>query len=383
MIITFATTMSSRGSTVLGRVFPLARQITGQHQTHVLVLGHDEQAHNNSTVQTYSIGREPFTRTPQGKKRLNGLPLVLHLFSVSLKTTFALWRLKPAVVVIVKPLPHNVLGVWLWSLFNRDKKIILDVDDFELTANVLTSCTQRAAIHWAERVGANLADTIICASPFLQDHFTQLTQNKKKVVMIPTGIEEKLRIARRQDPSPSLLYIGSLSISSGHRIDLLPDILAQLLKQLPDLELHIAGDGDDADKLKNQFAKQELKNHVTWHGRFTSSEVEGFLIHQPIIIDPIDASIANRAKSSFRVMLAATYGLPVVTSDIGIRPYLLPAKLHPRFFAEPANPKDYTIKIAALFKQPLTAQDQTTLRNHSQQFTWRNLGHQYNKILQT
>ncbi|MFH1353907.1 MAG: glycosyltransferase family 4 protein [bacterium] len=380
MTIVFATTMSPRGPTVIGRVLPLANQLADQGQVHVLVLGKNQKT--SPHIKLHSVGREPFTRTTQGKIRLTGLPLAFHLFVVAVKTAASLYYLKPDVVIIVKSLPHNVLGVWLWSLFNKDKKIILDVDDFELTANVLTSFTQRAAIHWAERVGANLSSIVVCASPFLKDHFTQLTQNRKKVVMIPTGLSAVALAKAGPAATPSLLYIGSLSISSGHRVDLLPDILAQLIEKFPDTRLHIAGDGDDADKLKNQLARQGLKQHVRWHGRFTAGDVERLLMQAPILIDPIDAGIANRAKSSFRVMLAGAYGLPVVTSDVGIRPYLLPVKLHQRFFAEPANPKDYTMKIAALFEQPLTPDDQAALRGHSRQFTWHNLGKKYIKLFQ-
>ena len=186
MTIAFATTMSTRGSTVIGRVMPLAEQFAKHHQVHVLVLNESKKSDNN--IHLHTVGQEPFIRTKQGKTRLTSLPLIFCLLTIALKTTITLFRISPDAVIIVKSLPHNVLGVWLWSLFNKNKKIILDVDDFELTANILTSINQRAAIHWAERVGANLAETIVTASPFLKDHFEQLTQNKKKVVMIPTGI---------------------------------------------------------------------------------------------------------------------------------------------------------------------------------------------------
>lgn len=379
MTIAFATTMSPRGSTVIGRVMPLAEQFTKHHQVHILLLNESKKSDNN--IHLHTVGQEPFIRTKQGKTRLTGLPLIFCLLTIALKTTITLFRINPDVVIIVKSLPHNVLGVRLWLLFNKNKKIILDVDDFELTANVLTSINQRAAIHWAERVGADLADVVVAASPFLKDHFEQLTQNKKKVVMIPTGISAttKQRVARREDPS--LLYIGSLSISSGHRIDILPDIFTLVQKTYPDAQLHIAGSGDDTMRLKRQFTKQELK-HVHWHGRFaTSAQIEDILQRITIILDPVDASIANRAKSSFRTTLAAAHGLPVVTSDVGIRPYLLPPPLHDRFFAKPANPKAYAEKIISLLQKPLTATEQCSLLDHAEQYTWQTLASNYDKLL--
>ena len=181
--------------------------------------------------------------------------------------------------------------------------------------------------------------------------------------------------------APSLLYIGSLSISSGHRIDLLPDILTRVQKIYPDAQLHIAGNGDDTTRLKRQFTKQELP-HVHWHGRFTGpAQIADILQQTTIIIDPVDTSIANRAKSSFRTTLAAAHSLPVVTSDIGIRPYLLPLSFHDRFFAKPANPKAYAEKIISLLQKPLTGAERSILSDHVKQYTWQTLASNYNKLL--
>ena len=166
MMITFVTTQTLAGSTVIGRVLPLARELAKDHEVHVLVHGKVPE-NSDDQVHFHATGQDPFTRTSAGKKRLQGIALVLRLTWNAIQSALTLSSLKPDVIIITKSLPENVLGTWLAKLIAAPKKVILDVDDFELTANVTTSLIQRAAIHWAERTGAKLADQIVTATPFL------------------------------------------------------------------------------------------------------------------------------------------------------------------------------------------------------------------------
>lgn len=383
MKIAFVTTQSLTGSTIIGRVLPLAEELAQKNEVHVLVHKFSAKTADPPNWRAHSkfyihfTGQDPFRRTPHGKKRFRGLALITRLKLNAMQSSLKLISLKPDVIIIIKSLPENVLATRLASLIKKPKKIILDVDDFELTANQLTSLTQRAAVHWAQRAGSKLADHIVTATPFLSDHFEQLTQSKKPITMIPTGIHP-LYTPDVYKGEKTLIYAGSLSLSSGHRVDLLPEILSQVQQKYPDIRLHMYGDGDDLEKLKRMFAEKGLENSVVWHGRFNSTSP-----FRPgeIFLDPIDDSITNRAKSSFRVLLAATLGLPVVASDIGIRPYLLPDRLHPRCFAKSADATDYAQKIIGLFDSPLSQTDQELLRSHATQFSWLHLAEEYTKIM--
>src|SRR3989338_6282383 len=157
MKIALATTLSRQGSTTIGRVIPLAQQLASQHQVHVLWPDAND---SRPAIRFHHVGAEPFIRTAGAKRRLASIPLALSLLRLAFSTFVALLKIKPDLVIIVKTHPHNVLGVYLWSLFNS-RPIILDVDDFELTANQITSFAQRAAIHWAEHAGFRLARQIV------------------------------------------------------------------------------------------------------------------------------------------------------------------------------------------------------------------------------
>jgi len=196
---------------------------------------------------------------------------------------------------------------------------------------------------------------------------------------------------------------------------MLPGILKEVRSQFPDIMLHIFGTGHDETALKEKFREANLTENVSWHGRFevdklpdefasldadrgsTEQQTEVYeTVHRGssaganedmrqyrglTLIDPIDSGIVTRAKSSYRAMIAGMLGLPIVTSDIGIRPYLLPQSLHYRFFAKPATTADYTNKIISLIKDPLTADDKQNMRTHAMQFTWKTLAKKYEKII--
>jgi glycosyltransferase involved in cell wall biosynthesis len=159
-------------------------------------------------------------------------------------------------------------------------------------------------------------------------------------------------------------------------------MLQTVASEYPETRLLIAGTGDSEHNLRAAFARTGLNKSVDWIGRFTIQDICRLLHDRLILIDPVDGSITQRAKSSFRTALAAAAGLPVVSSDIGIRPFMLPPSLHHRFFARPGDAEDYAQKIISLIESPISEQDQNQLRRHSQRHTWENLSRRYIKLLQ-
>lgn len=379
MKIAFVTTQSRQGSTVAGRILPLGQELAVSHKVHVIV--HGTSPLQNSCISWHSSGKDPWQRTATGKKRLEGLPLLLRLLANSYGAYKILRQLKPEAIVIVKALPENVLAVGLYNAMHHVERVILDVDDFELAATVTSSWLQRAALHASERWGAALASAITAATPFLLDHMEQLTQKRHPVYFMPTG-----PIGVRTDnfalsSVPTITYIGSLSQSSGHRIDMLPEMFAKVRQEVPNARLFIIGGGDDESSLRQELTKRGLAEAAAWLGRFEGSDVRSILEQTAVLVDPVDSTIVNRAKSSFRVMIAGAYGVPVVTSNVGIRSQLLPASLHTRFFARSGEADDYAQKISALLKGGLTEAESQTMKTHVAPFAWSKLAQTFTSVL--
>jgi glycosyltransferase involved in cell wall biosynthesis len=375
MKIAFVTTQSFQQSTLIGRVLPLAKEFAKEHTVTLLVHGEGDTPDVPSGISSYVTGPNPFARTTEGKKRKRGFSLIWTMKKNALRAAWRLIQEKPDCIIIVKPLPENVLAVRLATLFLRRTKIILDVDDFELMANTLSSLVQRAAIHWSERVASHMAQHIIVATPFLEDHMKLLSQNTTPVTLIPTGLS--LSSAPTYSSDPTILFAGSLSLSSGHRVDLLPEILSHVQKRVPHARLIISGSGDDEQSLRREFQQQGLESSVKWTGRFSPTTIQDIATRASMLIDPIDSSIANRAKSSFRVALALSMGMPIVTSNVGIRTQLIPDQFHESWFAAPGDAQSYAEKIAAILTHPLSEHEKHLLQQKSKQYEWDALAKMY------
>lgn len=384
MKIVFATTQSPLQSTLIGRVMPLAEEF--QKMGHeVTILVHDENITTPSRSPLYKeeksqpelkiIGSNPFARTVNGKKRHSGMYLIWTMKMNAIRAAWQLIKIKPNVIIIVKPLPENTLAVKIAKTFLRHPKIILDVDDFELEANHLTSLPQRAAIHWSERTSARLASHIAVATPFLQDHMKLLAGEAKPVTVIPTGLPHLPNA--KPAASHTLLWIGSVSIASGHRVDLLPQILERVHAILPDTNLIIAGSGDDEEKLKKEFAACNLTHAVEWAGRFTREDLPMLIGKASIILDVVDSNIANRAKSSYRAALSLNYGMPVVTSNVGIRTSIIPQQLHSKFFAAPGDAQSYSEKIISMLQKPISQEEVHLLQQTAKEYQYSHLAKVY------
>jgi len=387
MNIAFVTTQSIIQSTVIGRVLPLAEHFQKMGHSVTIFLHTDTptptwipgQARNDN-IKLYFTGPNPFKTTKYKKRRQSGMQLLLTMSINALRAAWGLIKVRPQYFIIVKPLPENVLAVSIAKLFLWKTKVILDVDDFELFANNLSSLIERSAIHASERIATSLADNIVVATPFLYDHIHQMTAGTKNVVLIPTGLTlEDVRF--EADNNHTMLYIGSIALSSGHRVDMLPEILVHVRKQIPDARLLIAGSGHDESELKKLFQDLGVDTAVDFYGRFIQADIVSLIAKATVLIDPIDASIAVRAKSSFRCALALATGMPIVTSSIGIRTDLLPETLHEKFFAIPENPSSYANSIIALMQTPLSEEEKTSMNEQALTYSWEQLASTYGTLL--
>jgi len=188
MNIAFVTTQSVHQSTVIGRVLPLAKEFQNMGHSVTVFLHHEKDAAYPQDISIRFTGSNPFERTDNGKRRKSGMRLLWTMKINALRAAWGLVRVRPDVIILVKPLPENTLAALIAKIFLWNTKVILDVDDFELFANNLSSLFQRAAIHASERIATTLASSIVVATPFLYDHIHQMTTGKKKVVLIPTGL---------------------------------------------------------------------------------------------------------------------------------------------------------------------------------------------------
>lgn len=345
----FVAALPPERSSMVGRILPLARATArAGHQVRLLTLS--------------GRAAPPFTET----RMVDGVSLRvvgpnLRATSNTAPDAVTTWRrfragraalartlaaLPADVVVLAKPQLQNTPPV-LDALATRPYPLVLDVDDLEGTASRLPLPLGWYA-SWLEHRALRRAVAITACSPFLAEYARRVNP-RATVEFLPTGIDLPASVppARLRDRlrlpggAKIILYVGSLSVASGHRVDALVDAFARLLTldALPEAHLVLAGTGLDAERLRARAGDDlPLSTRVHFLGRFTPPEDLALAREANLLVDPVDRTAANEAKSSHRVLLALATGTPVVAGNVGIRSFLLPPILHADCLYEPNDP---------------------------------------------
>lgn len=394
MNVLVITALPPERASFVGRIIPLARALhRADHHVEILTLS--------------GATRPPFTETFTDTRgfAISVVGPNIRPTAVTTPTIGSAWRRyhighralagalserRADVIVLEKPQPQNT-GPALSFARARDVPILLDADDFEPAASRFPF-----PVRWAMRTldcrAARAAAVITACSPFLVAHYRRLNP-RTRVELLPTGIDLpsnippahlRARLKLPQDVS-IVLYVGSLSLSSGHRVDLLLNAWSRLrLDQRGNAHLVISGNGIDAERLRARVARDAaLKSRVHFIGRFTPPEDIALAREADLLVDPVDQSLTAEAKSSHRTMLALATGTPIVTGAVGVRLVLLPPALHSLCLYDPARRDDLTTALAHGLAPSAKAAFQRGTRGMFNQWSWDTLGKRFVALLES
>lgn len=123
----------------------------------------------------------------------------------------------------------------------------------------------------------------------------------ERVCHIPTGVPSPAHLPPPQSRPRAIGYIGRLDQPEKRIHDLIP--LVGLLERVPDLVVHVVGDGPETSYLRGQLSEAETRGRVVFHGRLSRSAVwqgilpnlRGLLVFSPAEGGPITAweALAN------------------------------------------------------------------------------------------
>jgi glycosyltransferase involved in cell wall biosynthesis len=130
-----------------------------------------------------------------------------------------------------------------------------------------------------------------------------------RLTVIPLGVSpDEFSFTERTD-SHEVVAIGSLRERKGY--DVLLDALAMVREEVPEVSLHVFGDGPLESDLKRRAERLGVRDHVTFHGFVDQSVVRDHLQRARLFVHP------SRSESFSLVRLEAmSTGCPVVISDI-------------------------------------------------------------------
>jgi|GEM_PF-876741 len=136
-------------------------------------------------------------------------------------------------------------------------------------------------------------------------------------------------------------------------------------EQFPQLELHIAGDGEGLEQLRERCAHTSFGSRIFLHGNLLETELVAFLQSLTIYIHSTKAETLSTA-----ILQAMSTGLPLLISRIAGTQNMFPEG-KAGFFCTPGDPQDLAEKLGILLtaetlrKEQGSAARQIVLRHYS------------------
>ena len=130
-----------------------------------------------------------------------------------------------------------------------------------------------------------------------------------RIVIVGNGVNPDDYLFSENKVPHSLIYIGRLAELK--EVSSLVDVVSIVKKKIPDITLHIVGDGPKSDEVKARIEKLKVSNNVIMHGYLTEKEKINLLMKSTIYV-------SNSQVEGFGIPLveAMSTGTVPVVSDI-------------------------------------------------------------------
>ncbi len=131
-------------------------------------------------------------------------------------------------------------------------------------------------------------DAITLVSKSLQYYLDQLGANHNNIQVCPMGVDLKGCFTIQKKPEErnplSLIFVGRLIHQKG--ILELIEVIRDLYKNYPKIELNIIGEGDLSERINNYIKEEGLEKNIILHGAKTPQQVAQLLNQSSIFVMP-------------------------------------------------------------------------------------------------
>lgn len=164
----------------------------------------------------------------------------------------------------------------------------------------------------------NLVDKHIAISETVKQKHVDNGFDERKIIVIPEMLDPAYQIQRKKiyNSVPVLLYVGRLDHRKG--VDILIKAVPKILEE-KEIEVWIVGGGRQKKKLERLIAERGLGDKVKLFGAVNYEKLPEIYGKADIFVHPV------RFLEPFgRTLLEAmSFGLPIITSDIGVSPEII------------------------------------------------------------
>jgi len=202
-------------------------------------------------------------------------------------------------------------------------------------------------------------------SPSTKDELIALGQPSEKIDYLYNAIDQELfeKTNIEKSETPLLVYVGR--IKKYKQVELVIDVLPQLKKKYPNIELHIGGSGDHLEELKNYAIQKNVSECVKFLG-FLSEEDKAKLLGRAWVF----VTMAMKEGWGITVIEANAMSTPVIGSNVpGLRDSIKNGETG--YLVEMCKEEELVNKITELFddKEKLKTLSENA-KKWSLEFSW-------------
>lgn len=208
-----------------------------------------------------------------------------------------------AAKILRKPFLARIAGDWVWEQSAQRFGVKESIDDFQLTKYGF----KVEFLRKIEHLTVKFADLVITPSQYFRKLVSKWNPSKNNVITIYNGISFSDIINKEASfESKTMISAGRLVPWKGF------DCLIEMMPNLPDWKLFIAGEGPDHEKLNKLILDLNLADRVFLLGNMERGELIQKIQKSEIFI--LNTSFES---FSFQVVEAMRAKTPVVTTNIG------------------------------------------------------------------
>ncbi len=287
-----------------------------------------------------------------------------------------------ASIVLGVDISHASIAAAIYKILNPKTHFIFNIQ-FGESENHL-SFGRAGIISMAFRFMLSQADFVTAISSYLLD-LARSYGYQGPTEVVPNGVDiqkfqstnSKLQInSKTQNTTPKTIITTSRLVPK-NGVDILIKAMAEVKKKIPEILLHIMGEGAERRNLELEIRNLKLEDNVKLFGQVPYEEIPRYLHKASLFVRP---SRSEGMGNSFVEALAA--GLPIIGTPVGgITDIIEDEKTG--LFCNPEDPRDLAEKIMRLLRdQNLSAVIVSEGKKMvEEKFSWDKIAQAYAELL--
>ncbi len=243
----------------------------------------------------------------------------------------------------------KVVGDYIWEQGVQRFKVTETLDEFSHRTTGFP--LYLGFLKYLQTKTAEAAQIIITPSNYLKKIVSNWGISKDKIKVIYNSFDFVDKNGTKEELRKFLYLDGLVLFSVGALVpwkgfDVLIELMPELLSRYPKLQLLIAGEGPDREKLKALIKAKKLDTRVALLGRLPQEALFKYIKASDIFI--LNTSYEGLSHQLLEVM---ALGVPIVTTNIGGNPELIGAG-EEGILLEPNNKDELRDAISYLLNNP-------------------------------